>query len=98
MATAEQEISIRRHEQFSDLREWLVVIFFSNNAMDWLNFDYANSLVSLVGRRRQRPPLSALKKTCRVELISLIEQMWSHQPLQRPSMSKVLDELRDLLP
>ncbi|KAL1917703.1 uncharacterized protein VTP21DRAFT_3537 [Calcarisporiella thermophila] len=51
-----------------------------------------------VGRKKQRPPTVGLRKNYPHALISLVEQMWDHNPAARPSMAKVVEELQQFLP
>lgn len=50
-----------------------------------------------VGTKKQRPPVTNLRKHWGTDVVDLMERMWNHDPAERPTMTDVLDDLKAIL-
>ncbi|KAG0697001.1 hypothetical protein DFH29DRAFT_174803 [Suillus ampliporus] len=55
-----------------------------------------HAIYDVVGAKRQRPPITGLRKQWCPEIIDLLERMWAHDPNDRPTMSEVVKELEHI--
>jgi len=56
-----------------------------------------HAVYDAVGAKRQRPPLTGLRKQWCPEIVNLIERMWAQDHQDRPTMCEVVEELEALL-
>ena len=56
-----------------------------------------HAVYDAVGAKKQRPPLTGLRKLWCPEVIDLLERMWAQEPQDRPTMCEVVEELETLL-
>ncbi|KAF8891298.1 kinase-like domain-containing protein, partial [Infundibulicybe gibba] len=56
-----------------------------------------HAIYDLVGAKRQRPSITGLRKQWSPELVDLIERMWAHEHQDRPTISEVVETLKDLV-
>ncbi|KAI9458286.1 hypothetical protein F5148DRAFT_983809 [Russula earlei] len=56
-----------------------------------------HAIYEAVGSKRQRPPVSGLRKQWCPKIVDLIERMWAQEHFDRPTMSEVVTELEELV-
>ncbi|EAU88854.1 TKL/TKL-ccin protein kinase [Coprinopsis cinerea okayama7 len=56
-----------------------------------------HAIYEQVGAKKQRPSITGLRKQWCPEIVTLIEEMWAQDPSDRPTMSKVVETLEDLV-
>lgn len=56
-----------------------------------------HAIYEVVGTKRQRPPLTGLRKQWCPEIVDLIERMWAQEHADRPTMSEVVEALQELV-
>ena len=63
-----------------------------------MNFQGMNehAIYDIVGAKRQRPLTEGLKRQWRSELVDLMERMWIHDPVERPTMDEAVAELEEI--
>lgn len=56
-----------------------------------------HAIYEIVGQKRQRPPVGALRKHWGNSIVDLVERMWAHEHQDRPTMDEVVQELEVLV-
>jgi hypothetical protein len=56
-----------------------------------------HAVYDAVGTKKQRPPLTSLRKLWCPEVVDLIERMWTQDHQDRPTMCEVVEELENLV-
>lgn len=56
-----------------------------------------HAIYEAVGTKRQRPSIAGLRKQYCPEVVDLVERMWAHEPVERPTMSQVVTELQSIV-
>ncbi|TFK42331.1 hypothetical protein BDQ12DRAFT_597055 [Crucibulum laeve] len=56
-----------------------------------------HAIYDTVGAKRQRPPISGLRKQWCPEIVDLIDRMWAQEHQDRPTMTEVVHALEDIL-
>jgi len=56
-----------------------------------------HAIYEAVGTKRQRPPVSGLRKQWSPEIVELMKCMWAQDPHDRPTMTQVVEELETMM-
>ena len=56
-----------------------------------------HAIYEAVGSKRQRPSVAGLRKQYCPEIVDLMERMWAQDHADRPTMTEVVIELKNLV-
>ncbi|RXW19626.1 hypothetical protein EST38_g6222 [Candolleomyces aberdarensis] len=77
---------------FWEMLQWHV----PNKQFPWEGMN-EHAIYDVVGAKKQRPSVSGLRKQWCPEVVDLIDRMWAQDPRDRPTMTEVVQSLRELV-